>query len=217
MAREPILIAVLSGHNIIAIPCPSCGALGGRSCGDLTLPDYLQPSVFTREGWMHWERVYKVVNIHHRMTFRTPHVAEQLRTFVAIVADAQAWTAIGADAEYGVVLSGDAKSFPIVHAWMDESEWRLEGFKGFRPSRDRETALIIGDALSLACATLASLFIDLDEIRRRIARSITEEQAERLVSSLTVDQVTTIGQLVERLVSSLTVDQVTTIGQLVKR
>jgi hypothetical protein len=121
--------------------------------------------VLTRQGWMHDARVQAVLtrrrygnSIRPAMMFRTPYVAESLRLFSAIVADSIVWTAIGADAEYGAVLSGDALAFPIVNAWMEESEWRLDGFSGFRPSRDRETALIIGDGLSLASAVLASLW-----------------------------------------------------------
>jgi hypothetical protein len=91
------------------------------------------------------------------MWFRTPYVAEQLSTFRRVVAKARRWTAISADPEYGVVLSGDALEYPIVNVWLAESAWRLADFSGFVPARDRATALIIGDALSLAFAVLASL------------------------------------------------------------
>jgi hypothetical protein len=89
--------------------------------------------------------------------YRTPYVAERLSAFRRLVAYARSWTAIGADAEYGVVLSGGAQAFPRVFSWMEHSAWRLGGSKAFVPARDCEKALIIGDALSLAFATLAQV------------------------------------------------------------
>jgi hypothetical protein len=97
------------------------------------------------------------------MMYRTPYVAERLSVFRRIVAYARSWTAIGADEESGVVLSGDAKAYPRVYSWMEHSAWRLEGSKAFVPARNREKALIIGDALSLAFATLAHV---MDQRRR---------------------------------------------------
>ena len=101
------------------------------------------------------------------MMFRTPYVAKRLSTFRRLVAKGRRWWAIGADAEYGVVLLGDAKEFPIVNTWLAESAWRLHDFSGFVPARDRETALVIGDALSLACAVLASLETEHEEASER--------------------------------------------------
>lgn len=86
----------------------------------------------------------------------TRYVAEQMRAFRRLVTKAKMWTAIGADSEYGVVLSGAAQEYPLVNTWLAESAWRLHGFSGFIPARDRETALIIGDAWALACAVLAA-------------------------------------------------------------
>ena len=92
------------------------------------------------------------------MMFRTPYVADRLRAFRDVVGKARSWTAIGADSEYGVVLSGDALAYPIVEAWLADGDWRLNDYpRAFRPARDRATATVLGDALSLACAVLASL------------------------------------------------------------
>jgi hypothetical protein len=97
------------------------------------------------------------------MMYRTPYVAERLSAFRRMVAHARSWTAIGADEEYGVTLSGDARAYPRIYSWMEDSAWRLEGSTAFVPAHDPEKALIIGDALTLAFATLAHV---MDQRRR---------------------------------------------------